>query len=328
MIRTIANINQAAPQRMKTAEKIRQRIKSAPATTGVYRWLAGDQVIYVGKSVNLRQRLSSYLHLSVEKNDPRLVKMVAVADIVDWTETTDELNAMLLEDQLIKEHNPDYNKRQRDWREYRFLRFTDDSLPALKMTADPPPGDFFGPFRDRFFVVDLRRILSRYRQFPSCNDPAGNTICPDYDLGLCTAPCAGKISPVDYQKKCHQVSEFLKGGDLGIARDISSLMETESAVGNFEQAAICRDDLNLVQRFSRRQNFFEQFRTRSLVITGSDSSDEKWEFVRGKPADHALENDDIRFIFDRANLIYTWLNKQGDKYRYEFTKVPGTFLPT
>lgn len=299
-----------------------------PEAVGVYIFFDGDgRVTYVGKSVKLRSRMLAYFGRRRGAVHPRLGRMVRGISRFEFRTVETELQALLLEDELIKANRPDYNVRLNEYGEYRYLLLTGDPYPTLKVISNTESAEgtaVFGPFRDRFFARDLLDLIHKYLKLRSCTDPVPDGMSLNFDLGICRGPCRGKISPQEYGDIVQDTAEFLGGrADVMVER---IEREMDLAVGNmaYEKAARLRDNIEFCRRFCARQRFVRRFTSERLTVLHRDHADTPHVFVKGYNEKRLNENPephrrgDARLLLDRANIIYSWINKNEHRCEYRF----------
>ena len=179
------------------------RLASVPAATGVYRFLDdAGQVLYIGKAVDLRRRVGQYFRRSASGQQPRMRAMAGAVRDLDWILAGSELEALLLEDSLIKRHLPPYNKRQKKHLLQVYLEVTDEIYPHLRtieVVPSHPNGDrVFGPYSDSFYADALKTFTTERYGIRSCIGAVPGSSCISYDRGVCPGPCVQGISPEAY----------------------------------------------------------------------------------------------------------------------------------
>jgi len=233
---------------------LRERAGTLPREPGVYQFLDGDRVLYVGKAVDLRDRVRSY----ADPRSERIRQMVARADAIDTAVTDTESQALLLEANLIKRHRPRYNVRLKDDKSYPLVELTDHEVPQIRVTRDPESGStVFGPFTDKGEVETVVKAAREVYGVRGCSDHKyanRDRPCLDHDIGLCTAPCTGEIEREQYLADVEAVERFF-GGETGILteplrREMAAAAEAEE----FERAANLRDSLDAVDGFHDRRD--------------------------------------------------------------------------
>jgi excinuclease ABC subunit C len=215
----------------------------------VYQFVAGEATLYVGKAVDLRSRVRSY----ADPRGERIRRMVAAAETVDVAVTDTETQALLLEANLIKRHQPRYNVRLKDDKSYPLVQLTDHSVPRIEVTRDPEPGaTVFGPFTDKGRVETVVKALRETYGLRGCSDHkyAGrDRPCLDYEMGLCSAPCTGEIGAESYREDVAAAVRFFEGETGVLADPLSREMEAAAQAKEFERAANLRDRLSVVDAF-------------------------------------------------------------------------------
>lgn len=288
----------------------------------MYTWRGADgQCLYVGKSRRLRTRMLSYLGPSATRHDSRIRNLVFAIESFEWQSTAGELMALLIEDARIKQLEPRYNERQRDYRERMYLLLTGDAFPACVVTNGDPHrgGRLWGPFKDEYFCRDLKLILTEEFGLRSCTDPTPYRRSARYDLGQCPGPCRDAVTPASYAANASAVRAFLDGDCARAVAGLERKMAEASASLDFERAALLRDRMAFCGRFAARQRFFREFREGPMAVTDS-SAGLTLEFEQGMlqrihkagepdlpvPADLSQPLADPRILLDRANILYAW----------------------
>ena len=231
-------------------DAVRERASELPREPGVYQFLGDDdRVLYVGKAVDLRDRVRSY----VDPRSQRIAGMVARASAIDVAVTDTESQALLLEANLIKRHRPKYNVRLKDDKSYPLVALTDHEFPQIRTTRDPDSGStVFGPFTDKGQVETVVKALRQVYGVRGCSDHKyanRSRPCIDYDIGLCTAPCTDEIDRESYLADVAAVERFF-GGETGVLTEpLEREMAAASQAQQYERAANLRDMLTVAERF-------------------------------------------------------------------------------
>ncbi len=233
------------------ASAVRTEAADLPAEPGVYQFRSQDpeRVLYVGKAVDLRDRVRSY----ADPRSERIREMVAAADAVEVAITDTETQALLLEANLIKRHRPRYNVRLKDDKSYPLVQLTDHPSPRVEVTRDPEEGaTVFGPFTDKGQVETVVKALRETYGLRGCSDHKyanRDRPCIDYDIGLCTAPCTDEIGHESYLEDVRAVERFFEGETGVLADPLGREMEAAAENRQFERAANLRDRLDAVESF-------------------------------------------------------------------------------
>lgn len=231
--------------------KIRQRCEDKP---GVYRFLCQEQVIYVGRSKNVRTRLLSYFRADYGEKAQRIV---ASATDVSWEYTPSEFESHLTELRLIKALQPHYNSALKYDLDYVFVHIGEGIAPRLVISEEPSG---FGPFRSPRVVEEAVRKLSDVLQLRTSPDTTPLFAAPQEHLhprclrgqiGLCSAPCAGRVTPAEYKERLTAASQFLSGKKTTILKELEQKMKEAAQRQEFERAAIFRDRAAVLSSLAR-----------------------------------------------------------------------------
>ncbi|WP_253736524.1 excinuclease ABC subunit C [Halohasta salina] len=228
---------------------LRERASDAPQEPGIYQFLDDGTVLYVGKAVDIRSRVRSY----ADPRSDRIRRMVRAADELEFAVTDTETQALLLEANLIKRHQPRYNVRLKDDKSYPLVQLTDHSIPRIEITRDPnDAATVFGPFTDKSRVETAVKAIREIYGLRGCSDhkySGRERPCLDYEMGLCTAPCTGEIDPESYREDVDSAIRFFEGETGVLADPLRRAMETAAQQQAFERAANLRDRLETVEAF-------------------------------------------------------------------------------
>jgi excinuclease ABC subunit C len=233
---------------------------SIPTTPGVYLFKdAGGRVIYVGKAKTLRSRLSNYFGPELH---PRTRAMVEAAAEVDWIVTDNEVEALHLELNLIKEHRPRYNVRYRDDKSYPYLAVTlDEEIPRARvMRGSKRKGvRYYGPFAHAYAIRDTLDLLLTTFPVRTCSQGVfdrcrrRNRPCLLYDIERCSGPCVGAVSPEEHRAIVAELCDFLDGHTRAVIDRLDTAMQEASERQEYELAAKLRDQLDNVRRAIEKQ---------------------------------------------------------------------------
>ena len=243
----------------QTAAHLQEKLDALPTKPGVYLMKdAGDKVLYVGKAINLRARVRSYFHAPAGQNTKTQRLVASIADI-DFIVTASELEALILESDLIKRHKPKYNIRLKDDKRYPYIKITwQEDFPKVlivrRMKRDG--ARYFGPFTAAWAVQQTLHTLIRIFPYLTCNrviTGQDERACLYLDIGLCLGPCVGAADRDEYRAMIDRLCQFLEGKADEIVAGLQSKMRAASEQWNFEQAAVYRDQLDAIQRVIERQ---------------------------------------------------------------------------
>ncbi|HEX6980455.1 MAG TPA: excinuclease ABC subunit UvrC [Alphaproteobacteria bacterium] len=240
-------------------EAIRAALATLPGSPGVYRMLDDKgEALYVGKARNLKRRVAQYLQFSRMPN--RLQRMVAETRTLEVITTHTEIEALLLESNLIKRLTPRYNVLLRDDKSFPYIAILKEhEYPQLAKHrgSRDRKGSYFGPFASAGAVNQTLTALQRAFLLRSCADTvfAGRTRpCLLYQIKRCSAPCVGRISVEDYGQLVRQAEEFLSGRSHEVQADLAQRMQSASDTLDFERAALFRDRIRALTQIQARQD--------------------------------------------------------------------------
>jgi excinuclease ABC subunit C len=227
-------------------------LSAIPNDPGCYLFKdSSGRIIYIGKAKNLRKRVASYF----QKNDldPKTESLVEKIESVDFIATDSEVEALILENNLIKKHQPKYNIDLKDSKNYAYLLITDEEYPRLLIARKKTgQGRFFGPFvsaQDRDYV---RYVLNKTFGFRRCKKMPKKP-CLRYHINLCSTPCTGMISREDYNDRIEKAKLILKGKTKKLIHSMNAEMTLASDILNFERAKELRNQIEAISNLSKRQ---------------------------------------------------------------------------
>ena len=243
------------------SEQIKQELDKLPKSPGVY--LMHDSkggVIYVGKAVNLRNRVRSYFRISTKKT-LKIQKMVSLIDHFDYILTDTELEALVLENNLIKEYSPKYNTLLKDDKTYPYIKVTmGDMYPRLVFSRSmkKDKSRYFGPYASAGAVNDMIEFLSKIYHIRTCNkalngEKAVERPCLNYHMKQCDGPCMGEISPEEYSENIKKALVFLGGNYDPLLKEIEARMNEYAEKLEFEEAAKYRELLKSAVSIAQKQ---------------------------------------------------------------------------
>lgn len=231
-------------------------LKTVPGKPGVYRMYdASSVVIYVGKAKDLKKRLSSYFR----KNLPNVKTQALVSHIahIDVTLTHSETDALILENDYIKQYMPKYNVLLRDDKSYPYILLSDHRHPRLAYHrgAKRDKGQYFGPYPNGGAVRESLHLMQKLFPIRQCTDvyyKSRSRPCLQYQIGRCSGPCVGKISDDEYQQQVKLASLFLRGKDKQVMSTLVSQMEQAAGEMEYERAAAFRDQIMALRRVAEQ----------------------------------------------------------------------------
>ncbi len=240
---------------------IEEELKKLPNKPGVYIMRdKKDAILYVGKAINLHNRVRSYFRENIGRG-PAIDKMVSLIARFEYIVTDSELEALVLENNLIKEHAPKYNTLLKDDKTYPYIKVTlGEAYPRIlfSRTMKKDKSKYFGPYTGAAAVKDTIELLNKLYQLRTCNrnlprDIGNERPCLNYHIKQCQAPCQGYVSKEEYGKQVAGALEFLNGNYNMILKDLEQKMKEAAEQLLFEEAAKFRDLYNSVKQVSQKQ---------------------------------------------------------------------------
>jgi excinuclease ABC subunit C len=259
-------------------EKVAEKLKTLPTKPGVYQYFdATGKLIYIGKAINLRNRVRSYFHVSAD-HGPKTERLVAEIADLEWIITDTELEALLLESNLIKRHKPRFNIRLKDDKRYPYIKVEwQNAYPKVvtvrKMAQDG--ARYYGPFTNAGAVYHTLDTLRRIFPYLTCDreitgqDPRA---CLYYDIKLCSGPCIGAATQDEYRATLDELCHFLEGRSDEVLIELDHKMNDAAEAMQFERAAVYRDQLKSLRHIVERQK----------VISNTQNDQDVLAFARDK----------------------------------------------
>ena len=238
-----------------------EELKKLPNSPGVYMMHdSSDTIIYVGKAVNLHNRVRSYFRKIVGRG-PQIDRMVQQIARFDYIVTDSELEALVLENNLIKEYSPKYNTMLKDDKTYPYIKVTmGEEYPRILISREmkKDKSKYFGPYTSAGAVKDTVDLMNKLYQLKTCNRKLPRNIglerpCLNYHIKQCAAPCQGYISKEEYRARINQALDFLNGNYRPMLRELERKMTEASENMEYEEAAGYRDLFNSVKSVAQKQ---------------------------------------------------------------------------
>ncbi len=262
---------------------INEELKKLPHEPGVYLMHdAGDAIIYVGKAIDLNRRVHSYFRESTKKS-PKIQKMVSLIDHFEYILTDSELEALVLENNLIKEYRPKYNTMLKDDKTYPYIKVTlGEEFPRVLFSRlmKKDKSRYYGPYTSAGAVKDTIDLICKLYHIRTCNRkisekmPEQQRACLNYHMHQCAAPCVGAISKEDYEKNVKKALEFLNGNYSPVLKELEAKMQTASENMEFEEAMRYRDLRNSVLAVAQKQKITESDgEDKDVVALAKDEKD-------------------------------------------------------
>lgn len=264
---------------MPTEADKRQLLEKAndlPLCPGVYLMRDGQgKIIYVGKSRKLKNRVSQYFHNS--EKTIKTARMVSQIADFDYFLCDTEMEALALENTLIKQHTPKYNIRLKDAKSYPYVKITQEAYPRLVFTRRrlSDKGQYFGPYSGVSVAGTVLRGVSHLLRMPTCKrqfprDIGKERPCLYYQLGQCCGVCTGRVSEQEYAPLVRRAAEILRGNTAAVRREIGTEMARAAEREQFEKAAVLRDTLQALEKLSQKQK----------VVAAPDTAEDVFGFYR------------------------------------------------
>lgn len=239
---------------MDISPKIEGILKKLPTNPGVYLMKKGDDIIYVGKAKNLKNRVKSYFQ-QTEKQGIKTQKMVEQIDDIEWVEVNSETEALFLETNYIKEHRPKYNILMKDDKHFTYLKINlVDDFPELQIVREikKDGAKYFGPKSSKGGLLDTLEFLKKLFPIHFCKNKAGHP-CVEYQMHKSVGPCLGVDGREEYRKNIEGIIQFFEGKYDGILDDIRKHMMNAAMEKKFEKAAKYRDLMQTVENIQKTQ---------------------------------------------------------------------------
>ena len=244
---------------------VEEELKKLPRKPGVYIMRDDkDVILYVGKAINLHNRVRSYFRENIGRG-PAIDQMVSLIARFEYIVTDSELEALVLENNLIKENSPKYNTLLKDDKTYPYIKVTvGEDYPRIlfSRTMKKDKSRYFGPYTSAAAVKDTIELLNKLYQLRTCNrvlprDTGLERPCLNYHIKQCLAPCQGYVSKEEYRQQVAGALEFLNGNYSPILKDLEEKMNKAAEELEFEEAARYRDLLSSVRKVSQKQKITE-----------------------------------------------------------------------
>ena len=262
--------------------QIEEELKKLPGQPGVYIMHdAKDAIIYVGKAISLKNRVRQYFQSSRDKT-AKIRQMVSKIARFEYIVTDSELEALVLECNLIKEHRPRYNTMLKDDKTYPYIKVTaSEEYPRILFSRQmkKDKNKYFGPFTSAGAVKDTIELIRKIYRIRACSrklpqDMGKDRPCLYYHIHQCDAPCQGYISQADYQKSVKQAVGFLNGQYEPVMKYLEEKMRTASETMEFEKAIEYRDLLDSVRKVAQKQKITSQsMEDRDIIAMAKDERD-------------------------------------------------------
>ena len=246
--------------------KIQEKLKLLPTNPGVY-LMKNEQakIIYVGKAINLKNRVKSYFQSS-KNHSPKVKSMVEKICDFEYIITANEIEALILECNLIKKYRPKYNISLRDDKTYPYIKVTlNEDYPTVSITRKilKDGAKYFGPYTSAGAVHEVLNLLKKLFQIRSCRQMNTKRPCLEFHIKRCLAPCTGRVAKSEYREMIKSLCLFLEGRNEVVLKELTNRMQIAAENFQFELAAKLRDQVLAIEKISAKQN----------IIIGSSDQD-------------------------------------------------------
>ena len=250
-------------------------LKKIPTTPGIYKFFCNSEIIYIGKAKNLKKRVSSYFGHS--KKDRKTNQIKKLTDKVETFSTNNEVEALLLEQLLIKENKPKFNILLRDDKTYPYIFFSDNhEYPSigLKRTKKAVDEKYFGPYISSYVVKKLIKEIQKVFKLRNCTDStyaSRSRPCIEYQMQRCSAPCVGNISKHQYAEDLIEAKNYLTSSNSGAIKKLQREIKTYSDKLEYEKAAAARDKLKRIKIIQEEQSVTTKARDVDIFSVAEES---------------------------------------------------------
>ena len=240
-------------------ENIRQQVKNLPKLPGCYQYFdKNNELIYIGKAKNLFNRVNSYF-VGNKKDSVKLQVMVPQIERVECIVVNSEIEALILENELIKKHKPKYNILLKDDKKFPYFLITDEDYPRIlivrRANKNALKGKYYGPYTDIRAMHTTLEMIHKIFPLKKCKTPKYKSRpCLYYDIGQCSAPCQNKISSDEYKKITSNVQLFLSGKRKELVKILQKEMQKASSKNEFEKALLYRNSITDIEKTLEKQN--------------------------------------------------------------------------
>ena len=315
--------------------ELKAKLKDLPGRPGIYQFKnEKGKIIYVGKALNLKNRIRSYFHGNM--NSPKTIALVSKIEDLELIVTDNEIEALVLENNLIKEFKPRYNVNLKDDKSFPYIKVTNEFFPRIFPTRRiiKDGSKYFGPYTEVRNMKSSLRMINQIFKIRSCNLNITNEsiekkkfkVCLDFHIGKCDGPCEGLISSKDYSEMVSEVVKLLRGKTDDLIQELDMKMQNLVENLEFEKAAEIRDKLEQLKAISAKQKVVsEDFEDRDVITTvyeGRDSACSIFNIRSGK-----LVSKKQLHLSVEMNEEIEEINSSAIKFYYnELVEVPNEIL--
>jgi excinuclease ABC subunit C len=274
----------------KTDNPILEKVRRLPSAPGVYLMRdSGGTIIYVGKAVNLKNRVRSYFNTRQEQTF-KIKHLVPRINDIDYFITASEEEALILELNLIKRHKPYYNVRLKDDKTFPYLKIAlDEDYPRVQITRrlEEDKARYFGPFSSAYSIRQTLKVIKEIFPFRSCSKDLSKKLprpCLEYDIHKCSGPCINAISKEEYAEVINQLILFLEGKQEKVVVQLENNMKQAVSKLEYEKAALLRDQIRAIKEIINWQKLATAVKGEQDVIAFAEDRDTAYAqvfFIRG-----------------------------------------------
>ena len=260
---------------------LQEELSKLPGSPGVYLMHnAKDEIIYVGKAISLKNRVRQYFRESTVKT-AKIQQMVANISYFEYIVTDSELEALILECNLIKKHRPRYNTMLKDDKAYPYIKVTNEEYPRILFSRDmkKDKNKYYGPYTSVTAVKDTIEMLTKLYHIRTCNkslpkDIGNGRPCLNYHIHQCDGPCMGYVNVEEYRKSVSEAVKILEGKFGDVIKMLQDKMTAYAENMEFEKAAECRDLINSVKAIAQKQKITsDEFMDRDIIAYAEEGFD-------------------------------------------------------
>lgn len=311
--------------------KLELQLKNLPAQPGVYQFLnKNGKIIYVGKAKNLRNRVRSYFQNNI--TSPKTLAIAEKTEEIQIVITDSEVEALILENNLIKKYKPRYNVNLKDDKSYPFIKVTNELFPRIYPTRHlvNDGSKYFGPYTDVKSMKASLRMINQIFRIRSCKldlteeniNAKKFKVCLDYHIKKCDGPCEGLVSAIEYNEMVKEVIQLLKGKTDELIKSLSEKMNNAVENLEFEKAAELRDKINQLTSISSRQKIvsddFDDRDIFAVAFEGKDSSCSVFNIRDGK----LISKKQLRLSIEEGEELPQIYSAAIKFYYQDFTEIP------
>lgn len=316
-------------------EVIKEKLANLPDNPGIYQFINDKgKIIYIGKAKNLKNRVRSYFHSGI--TSPKTLTLVKKITDIEIIVTDSEIEALVLESNLVKEYKPRYNINLKDDKSFPFIKVTNELYPRIYPTRRivRDGSKYFGPYTDVKSMKSALRMINQIFRIRSCKlditlssiEKKKFKVCLDYHIKKCDGPCEGFISAEDYYEMVTQVNKMLKGKTSELITELSERMDNYSATLEFEKAAELRDRINRLTVISETQKVVsDDFEDRDIIAAAFEGKDSAVTIFNVRSG-RLIGKKQLKLIIESDETIETILSAIIKQYYSDDLEIPSEIV--